>query len=255
MTKSKVPNNLTKSIMALVVAAGVGTGGVYMATEQTRLDNEAIDIAMLMGAYYESSNKHIGKPYIDYVGKGRPWTVCNGITGPKVNPNKYYTEAECKEMEGVIYMQALSVAKANFKYWPEYNVFVRATFLDTIWNVPSAITGDTTLMRKANSGDLVGACKELPRWVYGTKNGVKVRLTGLVDRRDAGSELCAEWGQDGHFSTLALDTGLIVKNDTVEAVPTLPAEPVIVEVTPTIEGVLEPEVVKLPWWKRLFSSK
>ncbi|WP_375708228.1 glycoside hydrolase family protein [Delftia acidovorans] len=51
-----------------------------------------------------------------------------------------------------------------------------------------------------NAGQLDAACQQMPRWVYGTVNGVPTRLPGLVDRRDATRELCAQWGRDGHFS-------------------------------------------------------
>ena len=44
-------------------------------------------------ATYESSGKHVGKPYRDV---GGVWTVCDGYAGKDVNPNKYYSVAECK---------------------------------------------------------------------------------------------------------------------------------------------------------------
>jgi lysozyme len=44
----------------------------------------------------------------------------------------------------------------------------------------------STLLRKLNAGDIVGACNELPRW-----NKAKGQvLPGLVKRREAERQLC-----------------------------------------------------------------
>ncbi|MFU2024612.1 lysozyme, partial [Bordetella avium] len=46
--------------------------------------------------------------------------------------------------------------------------------------------GGSTLTRKLRAGDLAGACRELPRWVYA--GGTKLR--GLERRRDAEMRIC-----------------------------------------------------------------
>lgn len=191
---------LRNKLLATATAALVAGAGVYQAGEQGRIDDAAIQIARELGSYYESSGRHIGKPYIDRAGKGQPWTVCAGVTGPAVVPSRYYTPKDCERLETAMYRESLTIARANLSNWEKYNVFVRASFLDVAYNVPSALMG-TTLQAKANAGDLTGACMQMPRWVYGTVGGKKVRLPGLVIRRDTTRELCAEWGRDGHFSS------------------------------------------------------
>lgn len=153
---------------------------MYQAGEQGRLDDAAIQIAREVGSYYESSGRHIGKPYIDRAGKGQPWTVCAGVTGPAVVPSRYYTPKDCERLETAMYRESLTIARANLVHWEQYNAFVRASFLDVAYNVPSALIG-TTLQAKANAGDLTGACMQMPRWVYGTVNGRKTRPAGLGD--------------------------------------------------------------------------
>lgn len=190
---------LRNKILAMVAGLTIAGTGAYKLTEQDRLDNQAMEIAAVVGSYYESSGRHIGTPYIDRVGKGQPWTVCDGITGPAVVPERTYSPADCKRLETAARRDALGIAKANLTHWQDYNVFVRASYIDVAYNVPSALIG-TTLQAKANAGDLVGACMQMPRWVYGTVNGRKTRLPGLALRRDTTRELCAEWGRDGHFS-------------------------------------------------------
>jgi len=63
----------------------------------------------------------------------------------------------------------------------EYDAFVKFTF-----NVGNRAFCNSTLVRKFNAGDNVGACNELMRWVY--VKGVKVN--GLVNRRESEKKLC-----------------------------------------------------------------
>lgn len=195
--------DLRNRLLAVAAAATLAGAGAYQAGEQSRIDDAAIQIAREVGSYYESSGRHIGKPYVDKAGNGQPWTVCAGVTGPAVVPSRYYTPQDCERLEVAMYRESLTVARANLSNWEQYNAFVRASFLDVAYNVPSALMG-TTLQAKANAGDLTGACMQMPRWVYGTVNGRKTRLTGLALRRDTTRELCAEWGRDGHFSSTLL---------------------------------------------------
>jgi len=63
----------------------------------------------------------------------------------------------------------------------EYDAFVKFTF-----NVGNRAFCNSTLVRKFNAGDNVGACNELNKWVY-----VKgQRVQGLANRREAERKLC-----------------------------------------------------------------
>jgi lysozyme len=63
----------------------------------------------------------------------------------------------------------------------EYDAFVKFTF-----NVGNRAFCNSTLVRKFNAGDNVGACNELSKWVY-----VKgQRVQGLANRREAERKLC-----------------------------------------------------------------
>ena len=152
--------------------------------------SDAVKIAMLMGHLYESSGKHVGTPYIDKLGRGQPLTVCNGITGAGVVAGKWYTPADCYELEKGRYLQAERAAKRLLAYWASYDAITQATFLDFIHNKGEGAFAGSTMLRKANAGDLVGACRENPRRNRGTVNGVSVALPGLMIRADANGELC-----------------------------------------------------------------
>lgn len=196
---------LIERSMALAIAAGASSGTYYVATDgMAQKPSAAVILAQEIGYHYESSGRHIGKPYIDKIGKGQPWTVCAGITGPEVKPDRYYTREDCKKLELPHYIAAEKLAKKSLKYWSTYNPYVQASFIDMGFNVPSALDPGTTIMRHANAGQLDLACQQMPRWVYGTVEGRSVRLNGLVDRRGTTAELCLEWGRTGHFSASLL---------------------------------------------------
>lgn len=52
--------------------------------------------------------------------------------------------------------------------------------------------GDSTLLRKLNEGDCIGAADEFPKWDKARVNGVKVALAGLTRRRLAERALFLE---------------------------------------------------------------
>ena len=119
---SKVPKALAGSLAALVMlAAGVSIQNAEPTPEALRNEyiqavaadtstSMAVKIAMVMGSQYESSGKHIGKPYVDKLGRGQPLTVCNGVTGPEVVAGRYYTPADCFRIEKRRYLLAEAAA-------------------------------------------------------------------------------------------------------------------------------------------------
>ena len=200
----RIPPALRGMLKAMLIATGVGGGTYYVGqqNQQAQLTeylqtvaadtstSDAIKLAMVLGSYYESSFRHIGKPYIDKLGKGQPLTVCNGITGAGVVAGRYYTPADCYNLEVGRYKEAEAFLAKSVPTYSAANVFQQATFLDFVHNVGSAGFSNSTMRRKLLAGDVVGACRENRRWVYGTINGAKVALPGLVIRRNANSDLC-----------------------------------------------------------------
>ena len=197
---SGVPAVLRSKLLQLAIgfAAGAAT---YVAVDQTAMPSPEVQLAIEIGAHYESSGRHIGKPYIDKLGKGQPLTVCNGVTGPEVVAGRYYTPADCKRLELPKYLAAEKAAKRLFTRWGSYNIWVRASIIDMIYNLGEATVAASTLRTQANAGaDFAVWCPQMQRFVYGTVGGKKTRLPGLVARREATAELCRDWGRDGHFS-------------------------------------------------------
>lgn len=212
--KEAIKQRLLQAAMALAVGAAGGLAAHYAPVPGTGITVEVVQpspevqLAQVLGSHFESSGRHIGTPYVDKVGKGQPLTVCNGVTGPEVVAGRYYTPADCQRLELPKYLEAERLARRALHHWAAYNVWVRASIIDMVYNLGPAVLADTTLVRLGNAGDLVGMCEQMPRWVRGTVNGKSgIVLPGLVDRRDTTRELCTDWGRDGHFSAGLLAGG------------------------------------------------
>lgn len=205
---TKVPAWLSARLVALVMLAGLGGGGAYLVERTTDAalrdayvqvvaadasTSPGVKVAMVMGSFYESSGKHIGMPYIDKLGKGTPLTVCNGITGRGVVAGKWYSPAECYQLERGRYLQSEREAVSLLIHWREYGPFVQGSFIDFLHNKGAANLSTSTMLRKANAGDLLGACRENPRWNRGTVKGVSTVLPALQGRGDSNDEICRQW--------------------------------------------------------------
>ena len=205
---SRVPAQLRTSIAALVLLIGAGGGAYYVDEAATREANtnayiqavaadpevsDAIRIAMVMASFYESSNRHIGVPYVDKLGKGQPLTVCNGLTGPEVVAGRTYSPAECYRLEKRRYVGYEVEAARLLTHWKTYDPFQQATFLDFLHHKGEGAFFTSTMRRKANAGDWVGACRENTRWNRGTVQGVSTVLPGLQLRGDSNDEICRTW--------------------------------------------------------------
>lgn len=201
---TKIPPKLRAGIAAMLIAAG-GSAVYQSNTRDTHelLRNQfvqavaqdsgtsmAVKIAMVMGAYYESSYKHIGTPYIDRLGKGQPLTVCNGLTGEGVTAGRYYTPSDCYRLERQKYIGYERYLQYDLPKWAQYNDFQKATLLDFLHNKGSGNFTTSTMRRLAIAGDIVGACRQNMRWNKGTVNGLSTILPGLQLRGDANAELC-----------------------------------------------------------------
>lgn len=110
-------------------------------------------------------------------------TSCTGHTGPELRDGQTFTREQCEEMlykDLAKHADALSCVRAPLTDGQ------RAAFLSFAFNVGDDAFCRSTLVRKANAGDIDGACAELSRWTFA---GGK-QLPGLVKRRAAERQLC-----------------------------------------------------------------
>lgn len=125
------------------------------------------------------------KPYQDVVGV---WTVCYGHTGDDIIKGKTYTEAECqallnKDLRNV----ANQIDPLIKRPIPDTT---RAALYSFTYNVGAGAFRQSTLLKKINAGDTVGACNELRRWTYAGGKQWK----GLMNRREIERDVCL-WSQ------------------------------------------------------------
>ena len=110
-------------------------------------------------------------------------TACTGHTGPELQMGQVFTREQCEDMlykDLLKYTASLECVKAPMSDGQ------KAAFLSFAFNVGNGAFCSSTLARKANAGDMPGACAELSRWTYA---GGK-QLPGLVNRRAAERQLC-----------------------------------------------------------------
>lgn len=123
-----------------------------------------------------------GREYVPYQDVGGVWTVCDGITGPDVVLGKTYTDAECDHLLAK-HVRKFEIG-VNRALRVDVPVETKAAFVSFAYNVGLGAFNRSTLLRKANAGDLREACEELSRWVF--VQGQRVR--GLENRRVRGDK-------------------------------------------------------------------
>ncbi|OAV53952.1 lysozyme [Rhizobium sp. WYCCWR10014] len=112
-------------------------------------------------------------------------TVCFGETrGVKMGDS--YTVAQCKDILGDSLKEFETGMRACMKQPDQVPSGAYVAFLSFTYNVGTGAFCKSTLTRKLNSGDVVGACNELPKW----DKAAGIRLPGLTKRRTAERALC-----------------------------------------------------------------
>ena len=137
----------------------------------------AIALAVPLVAHFEG---YVPWVYRDPIGR---LAACYGHDDQTMTPGKRFTAAECQAMldEDLLkHAEAIDCIKRPMTDGQ------KAAFLSFAFNVGNNAFCGSTLVRKANAGDMAGACAELSRW---TLAGGK-ELPGLVRRRAAERAMC-----------------------------------------------------------------
>lgn len=150
-----------------------------MAIKARLIQAGASAILVLAGGLAYQFEGELFRPYVDPVGV---LTVCVGHTAD-VELGKLYSETECTDKFLVDLREAEATVRRCTPTMPPGTVPALTSF---VFNVGSGNYCRSTLARKANAGDHVGACKQLYRWVYA---GGRV-LPGLERRREAEAASC-----------------------------------------------------------------
>lgn len=118
--------------------------------------------------------------YRDVVGV---WTVCYGET-KGVKPGDSHSKADCDAM----LKREIASYEAQLDRCLKHPVpmGMKIALVSWTYNVGAGAACRSTLVRLANSGDLIGACNQLPRW---NRAGGKV-WRGLTNRRLSERQMC-----------------------------------------------------------------
>jgi lysozyme len=171
LAREKIVNKYQNKLMAKILATLSGAGIVAAA---------GIGIVEFEGTALE--------PRLDPVGN---WEVCDGVRvsaaealeHPKWTPEACSALLKSKTAEILLFVEAHLTRQVA----PE----VKAALVMFVWNVGQTAFANSTALKKINAGDVAGGCAELKRWVYATQvNGQKIKLPGLVTRREFEENLC-----------------------------------------------------------------
>lgn len=137
----------------------------------------AFALAVPLVVYFEGT---ILRTYRDPLGL---LTSCVGHTGPELRMGQTFTREQCDQQ---LYADLLKHSDDLACIKSPMTDGQKAALLSFAFNVGRTKLCGSTLARKANAGDWVGACAELSRWTYAGNR----ELPGLVNRRKAERELC-----------------------------------------------------------------
>lgn len=113
------------------------------------------------------------------------WTICYGET-KGVRQGDYKTDEEC--LDSLAEELTDHHKKMMLHIKTPISVKEEAAYLSFTYNVGVGAFSKSTLLKKLNKGDRLGACEQLLRW---NKAGGKV-LNGLTKRRQTERDLCVE---------------------------------------------------------------
>jgi GH24 family phage-related lysozyme (muramidase) len=118
-------------------------------------------------------------------------TVCYGSTTDVVKGRKYSLN-ECKVRLDQDMLNAVIIVE-NCTKDIDLSVNQMVAFADMVYNIgprPVCDADQSTLARKLQAGDVMGACDQIPRWNKARVAGQMVALPGLTKRRTAETNLC-----------------------------------------------------------------
>ena len=125
-----------------------------------------------------------GVRYVPYQDVADVWTVCEGYAGKNVVPGKIYTPAECNTLlktqlaaHGAAVLKCVTVPLNQ----NQYDAFTLFTY-----NVGGGAFCGSSLLKKLNTGDYVGACNGLLAWDRADGK----EIPGLLDRRKFERDWC-----------------------------------------------------------------
>jgi len=131
-----------------------------------------------------------GRRYVPYRDVAGVLTVCDGHTGPDIVSNKTYSDRECDRLLRAD-LKPVQAAVDSLVTVP-LSDYQRAALYSFTYNTGTDAFSRSSLLKRLNAGDTIGACSEMRRWVFA--GGRKWR--GLMRRRETERALCLAESSD-----------------------------------------------------------
>lgn len=153
-----------------------------------------------------------GEVYKSYRDGGGVWTICRGHTHG-VKPDQVASDSQCNQW----FVDDISDAERHYNsvVQKEYPIGVKAASVSLIFNAGAANFDRSTLRKKLNAGDRIGACNQFTRWVFIGPKDCRIKSNncfGLVTRREQEKSLCLDNTDYSGYTATADGKFIGVKN-------------------------------------------
>ncbi len=108
-------------------------------------------------------------------------TVCVGVMDKSLKVGTRYTDEECVALTVKQLQQFIRVIDSVVLV--PINDEMRTALISLVYNIGEDAFRRSTLLKKLNAGDYVGAANQFTVWVYGGAGPKKVVIQGLLNRR------------------------------------------------------------------------
>lgn len=134
---------------------------------------------------WESGGKVDHTVYVDNLSYNKALTVCSGLTenalGFKLKQGAYYTDEQCKQLEGLIIQKEATQVGKLVKV--DISMGQMILLVSFVHNLGSGVLQKSSILRDLNNGQCLQAAKDILKYNIGTVKGKKVVLPGLDKRR------------------------------------------------------------------------
>jgi lysozyme len=144
----------------------------------------AVAAAAVAASFLIGLEGYTGGPYLDSAGV---LTDCYGNT-KNVRRDLVRSQAQC---QALLNGEALRIGDKILTLTTKpVSTPTLASYISFAYNVGDGAFRGSTLLKLHNQGRYREACEQMRRWVYVTILGAKVRIQGLMNRREKEAALC-----------------------------------------------------------------
>lgn len=153
-------------------------------------------VAAGVGLALPNTSGFEGREYVAYRDIGGVWTACDGAT-KGIKLDYVYSDAECDAKTAADLQHAAAVVQRYVA--PEIAAAMPATrwaaFIDWVYNLGEGNFKSSTMLKKLNAGDVIGACTAIMDWMYVAGKDCRLKESkcgGIPKRRAWEMDMCLQ---------------------------------------------------------------